>query len=223
MELTLKLLHRSTLTLLVILLVLIQTTSASADESPERDFSKNLDALVDQSRIKKDAKDRRERQALLDSDKDDLERKQADDQNRNSARSLLKQKWLETYQDTDFSKHSFDDLRSLSGASVFKSSPDWLKKSHDARHQDDHSGAVDDTFLKDALAQYKRKSVERDLRDKKYLDSENDDSLLHDWVPASPDPTANGSFAVGADNGSPVPYKLNGWVVIERKLPWEEQ
>ncbi len=44
---------------------------------------------------------------------------------------------------------------------------------------------------------------------------------LGDWVPKAAEPTHNGGFERMPDNGSPVPYKLNGHVNIQRKLPWD--
>lgn len=46
---------------------------------------------------------------------------------------------------------------------------------------------------------------------------------LHDWVPDKVDPTSNGGFGLSKDNGRPVPYRLNGHLDIERKLPWEAE
>lgn len=42
-----------------------------------------------------------------------------------------------------------------------------------------------------------------------------------DWVPGKLDPISNGGFATPPDNGSPVPYSLNGHVDLEKKLPWQ--
>lgn len=45
--------------------------------------------------------------------------------------------------------------------------------------------------------------------------------LPGDWVPDKLDPIDNGGFAVSPDNGSPVPYRLNGHVDLQRVLPWD--
>jgi hypothetical protein len=42
----------------------------------------------------------------------------------------------------------------------------------------------------------------------------------NDWVPDKLDPLNNGGFATSPDNGSPVPYRLNGHVDLERGRPW---
>ncbi|MFA6208321.1 MAG: hypothetical protein WC714_02750 [Candidatus Obscuribacterales bacterium] len=43
-----------------------------------------------------------------------------------------------------------------------------------------------------------------------------------DWVPDKLDPINNGGFTIAPDNGSPVPYKLNGHVDIQRGRPWND-
>lgn len=43
-----------------------------------------------------------------------------------------------------------------------------------------------------------------------------------DWVPDKADPVQNGGFSIAPDNGSVVPYKLNGWINLQRKFPWED-
>jgi len=45
--------------------------------------------------------------------------------------------------------------------------------------------------------------------------------MLQDWVPDKVHRLQNGGFEKNPDNGSPVPYRLNGHVDIQRKLPWE--
>lgn len=44
--------------------------------------------------------------------------------------------------------------------------------------------------------------------------------MFHDWVPDKVDPLQNGGFTIAPDNGSPVPYHLNGHPDLERGLPW---
>lgn len=45
---------------------------------------------------------------------------------------------------------------------------------------------------------------------------------LLDWVPSPPDPLDNGGFTLGAFNGAPVPYHLNGHPDFERTYPWDK-
>lgn len=120
--------------------------------------------------------------------------------------------------DTDFRKQSFIDL----GA---------VKRRTDTRPDDDAARAKD-LFGKSADDRtshfYAREKMKRDLREKlrddrikKDLMKPNPDAL-HDWVPRPPDPIHNGSFEREPDNGTPVPYHLNGHPDFERKLPWAE-
>jgi len=44
--------------------------------------------------------------------------------------------------------------------------------------------------------------------------------LPGDWNPSSLDPVWNGGFSTPPDNGSPVPYRLDGHVDLQRPLPW---
>jgi hypothetical protein len=44
--------------------------------------------------------------------------------------------------------------------------------------------------------------------------------LIGDWVPSKADPTNNGGFSHPHDNGKPVPYTLNGFPDVQRKVPW---
>ncbi len=46
---------------------------------------------------------------------------------------------------------------------------------------------------------------------------------FHDWVPDRVNRLHNGAFEKEPDNGFPVPYRLNGHLDIQRKLPWEEE
>ncbi len=46
--------------------------------------------------------------------------------------------------------------------------------------------------------------------------------LPGDWVPDKIDVTNNGGFGVIPDSGSPVPYRLNGHVDIERGRTWAD-
>lgn len=48
-------------------------------------------------------------------------------------------------------------------------------------------------------------------------------ALLQDWVPDKVDPINNGGFGVAPDNGSLVPYRLNGHLDFDRSTPWQGQ
>lgn len=160
-------------------------------------------------------------------------------------RRKLKERWLsDPGIDTDFTKNDFRDLDVLEGKDMLDPAGSRLKArtlvfdapgvdvdsaadvatgdQTEAGDHDDWSsrvGATDDDL---ALVKELRKKVRNeDRKTFKNLTRQIPDILL-DWVPAKPDGTTNGGFGREDDNGFPVPYKLNGWIEIERKLPWEE-
>ncbi|HEY9759602.1 MAG TPA: hypothetical protein V6C97_30870 [Oculatellaceae cyanobacterium] len=47
------------------------------------------------------------------------------------------------------------------------------------------------------------------------------DYALGDWAPSPVDLLTNGGFTQPVFNGRPVPYRLNGHININRKLPWD--
>ncbi|MBX9687658.1 MAG: hypothetical protein K2X27_13205 [Candidatus Obscuribacterales bacterium] len=170
---------------------------------------------IDKKRVKDEAEKRREEQAERRREKT-LEEQEKDSDKKNQ---ILRKRTLETFQDTDFSKHDFDDLRAIDGRSIFIGAQEWLKVKTDS---DKDRGLLrdEDSFAALLIDDYKRKEKQDEMKSyKEFL--RKDLPNLHDWVPSDPDPTANGAFTTGADNGSPVPYKLNGWVEVQRGLPWE--
>ncbi|MBX9952907.1 MAG: hypothetical protein K2Y39_27285 [Candidatus Obscuribacterales bacterium] len=170
-----------------------------------------VDYLREDERERKEMRDRRE------------EKQEVLDQRARQTRSLYdpydgSEFSKKTFIDTDFRKQSFVDL----GA---------VKRRSDTRPDDDAARAKD-LFGKTADDRtsyfYAREKMKRDLREKlrddkikKDLMKPNPDAL-HDWVPRPPDPIHNGSFEREPDNGTPVPYHLNGHPDFERKLPWAE-
>lgn len=123
-----------------------------------------------------------------------------------------------TFMDTDFRKQSFTDL------SISKRRSD-TRPDDDGPRTRDLFGKSDD----DRTADYYRRAKERrDLREKErdkkiWLDLKKPiPYVLLDWVPRAADPIHNGGFEREADNGTPVPYHLNGHPDFERKLPWSE-
>lgn len=142
----------------------------------------------------------------------------------NDNRAYLKDHWLDDFIDTDFSKQSFQDLRNLDGKQLLLGQTDWLKEKRDDSRKDDKywqddGKKSDDNFKRAQDRRDKDRRLE-DLKEMREIDV-LPEGYLHDWVPADPDPRQNGAFSIAPDNGSPVPYKLNGWVVIQRGLPWE--
>ena len=121
-----------------------------------------------------------------------------------------------TFIDTDFRKQSFADLfyRKLTDADK-----DDQKRKGDYLPEDDSEKRKD--MLSTDYA--KKKQMERDFRDLKAWKelTKPVPYMLHDWVPDKAKPIHNGGFERMPDNGSPVPYHLNGHPDLERKLPWD--
>lgn len=150
----------------------------------------------------------------------------------------LRSMWTSDFVDTDFSKSDFTDLKNLEGLDLavdegFKKKLAGARKSR--KEADFKSGVLDPDDLDDPdsldvdtefehaeLRDYKRKLKREDERKFKEL-TEGVPGMFHDWVPSDADRQQNGGFTIAPDNGSPVPYKLNGWIEIERKLPWEAE
>lgn len=119
-----------------------------------------------------------------------------------------------TFIDTDFRKQSFVDLSA--------------RKKTDGRPDDDGVRtkdlfSVDDDKREDDY--YARRKARRDLREKE-RDIKMWRHLMRpipvlDWVPSAPDPIHMGAFEREPDNGTPVPYHLNGHPNFERGLPWK--
>lgn len=113
--------------------------------------------------------------------------------------------------DTDFGKHSYSDSLDL-------------KRRLEKR---------DNTFKveKGVLAGDPKFGIRPFPSDGVLIDGRLDEELFEvrkpilevsgDWVPDKLDPANNGGFEVSPDNGSPVPYRLNGHVDIQRGRPWD--
>jgi len=188
-------------------------------------------------------KERREREDArkLDRRRRDAARKadQADDDSNDYALGLDaltakkgSQFDVSTYQDTDFSRHSFIDL-------LIQNRPDPKDKPLTA--DDDSAGG--ELFKKDdhgpdtahdASDDFTSDKSDRDAHKKDDHDKKRHfDEMSHvykdpirpspnNWVPDKYDPLNNGGFEVSPDNGSPVPYRLNGHVDIDRGRPWKD-
>ncbi|MBS1998698.1 MAG: hypothetical protein JSS86_20380 [Cyanobacteria bacterium SZAS LIN-2] len=148
-----------------------------------------------------------------------------------------------TYQDTDFSRHSFIDLLVKSGRQQQDKTltPDSdaasgelfrkdgrMSDSEDDRmhkHADGDDGGENGRTDKDSSV-----SLHQDLRREKKKHFDELQEVLqppvppgpNNWVPDKLDPIDNGGFECSPDNGSPVPYRLNGHVDIERGRPWKD-
>lgn len=124
---------------------------------------------------------------------------------------------LSDYVDTDFSKHLFRDLFSTDKKwdplSDFNKPLTADEDSMRGNDVDSYFMFVDDRRRRDI--EDRRERLLRDLMEPHY-------GVPGDWVPSNLDPTNNGGFTTAPDNGSPVPYRLNGWLDFQRKRPWKE-
>lgn len=162
-----------------------------------------------------------------DKKKDFFYRKSADDkrQNFNSGQFDGSQYGPEDFQDTDFSKETYMDL--LLGS---KPKEEDKNDKDDKDDKDDKKKKLDRLTLFSDFAggdDYRDESDDRDARarrkdkeEEKYLKKDPPQVKPNDWVPDALDPLDQGGFESSPDNGSPVPYKLNGHVDIQRGRPW---
>ncbi len=123
-----------------------------------------------------------------------------------------------SFKDISFAKQDYKELRAT--ASVLRP----LSKEGESDLQGDSRGTL-----------LKKRQNDKGIRPvgvgNKKADAENSgriteaehivpvEDLAGDWVPNKIDLTSNGAFGVIPDNGSPVPYRLNGHVDIERGKP----
>jgi hypothetical protein len=122
----------------------------------------------------------------------------------------------------DADDEKYTDSDSIAGfkRNQDKTLPDDLKSETSANRQDSYSTDLS----KDRKGDHSTVDEEHKLAEKlewRKLTEVRDQ--FDDWVPSKPDPSSNGGFTIYPDNGSPVPYKLNGHVDIQRKLPWQAE
>ena len=204
----------------VVELLLAATGAAFADEDDLKAFSKDLDRhLIDIQKL--DDRERRNEKKREMLDKAAEEEQGPLDNQASSAEQTnadLKKKWLENYMDTDFSKEKFGDLDWLNDSKrILIGRRDWLKDSADKWKEPDAKDK--DDYLDDLIAQYKKDYAKDAKKDDERIRLDTPQPIP-DWVPAPADHSDNGGFTTGPDNGSPVPYKLNGWITIDRGFPW---
>ncbi|MGD9680306.1 MAG: hypothetical protein AB7W16_03905 [Candidatus Obscuribacterales bacterium] len=152
----------------------------------------------------------------------DVERKFAGDDDSDDAddrRRDLIERWTDDFMDTDFKKKSFDDLKDLDGSRAEVGGDKDMKPDE----ADDHDLRRDDIkylFFDDSDHRCKAREEEK----KTFKDLTRPiPGMLHDWVPDHVNRLQNGAFVKEPDNGFPVPYRLNGHLDIQRKLPWEKE
>ncbi|MDZ4836206.1 MAG: hypothetical protein SGJ27_20705 [Candidatus Melainabacteria bacterium] len=186
-----------------------------ADDSADFFKFKNSDFFeIDDKRS--DDKKRQEKKE----EREDEQRRKLDDKWTNRPDNP-KNIWQETFVDTDFSMHKFRDLKNNNDLNAMAASRD--RKDFGSRTDPDAKRADDDLDIdKSDRDDYRRRMREDDFRTFRDL-TEPIPGMFHDWVPSPLDREQNGGFTGAPDNGFVVPYKLNGWIEIERKLPWEAE
>lgn len=215
------------LTLLLLTIALCPPEAAFADRVQLRDDLELKDQLgVRPEALRKnpfddDSKDKK---------KDFFYRKPGDDkrQNFNSGQFDGSEYGPEDFQDTDFSKETYMDLL-IGSKPKAQDDKDKDDKDKDDKDKDDKKKKLDRlTIFGDATGDdYRDESDDRDARarrkdkeEEKYLKKDPPQVKPNDWVPDALDPLDQGGFESSPDNGSPVPYKLNGHVDIQRGRPW---
>lgn len=184
-----------------------------ADDGESIDFFnfKNSDFFaIDDKRTAAERKRKKEEER-----EDEQRRKLDEKESNNRPTTNPKHNWQESFVDTDFGMHTFQDLDINDLNSLAAMRPDLRD---DDRKRSDDDDDVDKTDRDD----YRKRMKDDDYRRFRDLTAPIA-GMLHDWVPSKPDRGQNGAFTMAPDNGSVVPYKLNGWVEIQRKLPWEAE
>ncbi len=121
-----------------------------------------------------------------------------------------------SFGDTSFRKTDYKELRSTNPAAAQlvrentepKEGSRLLQKHPENRGVSDAGSSADKGPIKNPSGYVISEERSAPVRD-----------LPGDWVPNKLDPTCNGGFEVAPDNGSPVPYRLNGHVDIQRGRP----
>ncbi len=121
------------------------------------------------------------------------------------------------FSDTDFSKRAFSSL----DKAMRKPDDDFLRDMDKIKNDDgDNDDSIpEDAGLNDYTARKDAKNAKerRELAELMYMEY----PLPGDWLPSKLDPLNNGGFTISDDNGSPVPYKLNGHVDLQRAPAWK--
>jgi len=145
-----------------------------------------------------------------------------DDDQEDSRRQALRARFREFDVGHDFDQKSFSDTLDNDMKSHNSKGPKEVDRqdSSDLRDKDKDKDKRDKD--KDDRRRDKRREFMSDEELMKEL-SRLPEAAPDDWVPDKADPVNNGGFSVAPDNGSPVPYKLNGWIDFQRKFPWEDE
>lgn len=171
----------------------------------EVEMDKDIDKLFNFG----DQTDKAERMKLMKRD-DDME---------DSRRANLRSRFREFDIGHDFDQKSFSETLDNDMRSKDPKDPKEVDR------QDNSDLRDKDRDKRDKEKEDRRKDRRREfLSDEELMRelSRLPEAAPDDWVPDKADPVNNGGFSIAPDNGSPVPYKLNGWIDFQRKFPWED-
>ncbi|MBX9695735.1 MAG: hypothetical protein K2Z81_25345 [Cyanobacteria bacterium] len=228
---------------IVICLILAGTSRAAWSRGTDFSDSPLLDSAVTGERTDAEMKKRERNRELRkkrweDDERRDLEEKRLEkmtERHGDDERDKLRDAWTSSFTDTDFSERTYQDLHAVSEKGVEgdrdsdkkdkRDDSDPLKPDDDdgpkADRKDDRKPVPslddddgDDDMLVPLDADVEEMRIFKDL-------TAPIPGMLQDWVPSKPDPISNGGFINEDGNGRPVPYRLNGHLDPERKLPWE--
>jgi len=140
-----------------------------------------------------------------------------------------------SFQDSDFAKHTFADLMMQNGPKAgdkdfSPAAQADLTTGGDKKKKNDYGDKDHVSFNADKEENDKHGDPKHDAGDDydKHFDEISvllkppKDAGPKNWVPAEVDDTNNGGFGTIPDNGSPVPYRLNGHLDIERERPYRD-
>jgi hypothetical protein len=123
-----------------------------------------------------------------------------------------------SFEDTNFRKTDYRDLRSTNPAAaqlVKENSESLTKGGNRLMHKHRESNGVPE--VGNSTDKGPIKNPDGRVIDKERSGPVRD--LPGDWVPDKLDPVSNGGFEISPENGAPVPYRLNGHVDIQRGRP----
>lgn len=206
----------------------------------QQKFRTHPDHYLHDYRDRDDRDDREDRVDRKRDERDDRDRRDRDDDDDDDNRKLIYRHdtWHDFDPREDFGKDSYRDLLDMRKPELRGDYYDRDKKKDDTGRDDDRDDTGDDDDTDDQVgddhdplhADGLRYLSDRDRRRLKEDEKKTFDELIkpyrgrfHDWVPAKVDRLQNGAFGKEPDNGFPVPYRLNGHLDIQRKLPWEAE
>ena len=130
-----------------------------------------------------------------------------------------------TFVDSDFRKQTYRDLFNSAAQAQNRAA---FFGSRSGSSKCGSTGASSTATLNNTRNNYF--SCDPDHRKKVEKDRENFNKLTRpvyfipgEWAPSNIDITSNGGFTDPTNNGSPVPYRLNGHLNLQRNFPWEDE